>query len=99
MKRRWGGTRFDDTPEDPGAGLVNLVDIMLVFVCGLLVALVSARPELRQQRADRGEPVQQGQELAEMPQSLRGRQGGAGMQPVGQVYRDPATGKLILVGQ
>jgi hypothetical protein len=100
VKRRWGGTRFDDTPEDPQAGLVNLVDIMLVFVCGLLVALVSALPELllQQQRSERGAQVRQGKELAEMPPSLRGRDSGTGMQPVGQVFRDPATGKLILVG-
>lgn len=104
MKRRWGASRFDETPEDPQASLVNLVDIMLVFICALIVALVSAQPQMfdTQARKDAGAPeqaVQQGRELAEMPESLRGQQGGAGMQPVGQVYRDPKTGKLILVGQ
>lgn len=28
--------RFDDRDEDPRASLVNLVDVMLVFACGLL---------------------------------------------------------------
>ena len=31
--------RFDDRDEDPRASLVNLVDVMLVFACGLLAAL------------------------------------------------------------
>lgn len=101
---RWGRyARFDETPEDPQASLVNLVDIMLVFVCALIVALVSAQPQMFSvdASADKGSPqqaVQQGRELADLPDSMKGQQGGAGMEPVGQVYRDPRTGKLILVG-
>ena len=101
MRRRWGSARFDETPEDPQASLVNLVDIMLVFICGLIVALVSAQPQsTSSMRASGGERVvEQGRELAEMPEGMRGQAAGAGMEPVGQVYRDPQTGKLILVGQ
>lgn len=33
--------RFDDHDEDPGASLVNLADVMLVFACGLLAALAA----------------------------------------------------------
>ena len=95
MRRRWGSARFDETPEDPQASLVNLVDIMLVFICGLIVALVSAQPKV----AGGEQAVEQGRELAEMPEGMRGKSAGAGMEPVGQVYRDPKTGKLILVGQ
>jgi hypothetical protein len=95
MRRRWGSARFDETPEDPQASLVNLVDIMLVFICGLIVALVSAQPQF----AGGEQVVEQGQELAEMPEGMSGQAAGAGMEPVGQVYRDPKTGKLILVGQ
>ena len=108
MKRRWGRySRFDETPEDPQASLVNLVDIMLVFICALIVALVSAQPQLFSTTAPGqvdGQPgapqqtVQQGKELADLPDSMKGQQGGAGMEPVGQVSRDPKTGKLILVG-
>lgn len=105
MKRRWSQSRFDAAPEDPQASLVNLVDIMLVFICGLIVALVSAQPQLFKEsiaaapQAAGGEHVEQGRELAEMPEGLRGKQAGSGLQPVGQVYRDPQTGKLILVGK
>lgn len=103
MKRRWGSARFDEVPEDPQASLVNLVDIMLVFICGLIVALVSANPELAMQQKSGGagasaNVVEQGRELAELPEGLRGDSTGAGMEPVGQVFRDPQTGKLILVG-
>ena len=108
MKRRWSSGRFDETPEDPQASLVNLVDIMLVFICGLIVALVSAEPRLaaqvtkpedKSQSSAGTQVVEQGRELAEMPEGLRGKSAGAGMKPVGQVYRDPKTGKLILVGE
>lgn len=102
--RRWGRyARFDETPEDPQVSLVNLVDIMLVFICALIVALVSAQPQMfrltsSSQNGAQRQVVEQGRELAEMPESLKGGQDGAGMQPVGQVYRDPQSGKLILVG-
>ena len=101
MRRRWSSARFDETPEDPQASLVNLVDIMLVFICGLIVALVSAQPVLNStaNSAEGGKQVvEPGRELAELPEGLRGQAAGAGMEPVGQVYRDPKTGKLILVG-
>jgi hypothetical protein len=102
VRRRWSSARFDETPEDPQASLVNLVDIMLVFICGLIVALVSAQPVFssRSGSAEGGKQVvEPGRELAELPEGLKGQAAGAGMQPVGQVYRDPKTGKLILVGE
>ena len=33
-----------DEHEDPRASLVNLVDVMLVFACGLLAALTASQP-------------------------------------------------------
>jgi hypothetical protein len=95
VKRRWSASRFDETPEDPQSSLVNLVDIMLVFICGLIVALVSADARRTDSKT---QAVEQGRELTELPEGLRGQAAGAGMTPVGQVYRDPKTGKLILVG-
>jgi hypothetical protein len=102
---RWQRSRFDDAMEDPQTSLVNLVDIMLVFICGLVVALVSAsRQGQTENQTDASAPsggqeiVQKGRELAELPEGLRGQQAGEGMQPMGQVFKDPKTGKLILVG-
>jgi hypothetical protein len=78
------------------------VDIMLVFICGLVVALVSAQRQMQAEASARSagrEVVQKGRELSELPEGLRGQVAGEGMQPVGQVFKDPKTGKLILVGQ
>src|SRR4051812_34915016 len=114
--RDWKRSRFDESMEDPQTSLVNLVDIMLVFICGLVVALVSAQRQSEalsaqaqaqsqsagaQDAAGAGvkQIVEKGRELPEMPEGLRGQAAGEGMQPVGQVFRDPKTGKLILVGQ
>lgn len=95
--------RFDESTEDPQTALVNLVDIMLVFICGLIVALVSAQREMAIESTSSANAsskvVEQGRELSELPEGLRGSEAGAGMEPVGQVYKDPKTGKLILVGQ
>ena len=104
MKRDWKRSRFDDAMEDPQTSLVNLVDIMLVFICGLVVALVSAQRQSQAAAHDSAaagvkQVVEKGRELPEMPEGLRGQAAGEGMQPVGQVFRDPKTGKLILVGQ
>jgi len=115
VMRDWKRSRFDDSMEDPQTSLVNLVDIMLVFICGLVVALVSAQRQSQalsaqaqsqsqvqaQDAAGAGvkQIVEKGRELPEMPEGLRGQTSGEGMQPVGQVFRDPKTGKLILVGQ
>jgi hypothetical protein len=106
LKREWMRTRFDDSMEDPQTSLVNLVDIMLVFICGLVVALVSAQRQSEALAQAQGsaaagvkQVVEKGRELPEMPEGLRGQTAGEGMQPVGQVFRDPKTGKLILVGQ
>jgi len=90
--------RFDDSEEEPMGGLANLVDIMLVFACGLIAALAvrfGAVPE--QQRPSGGQEVVQGTEMPDLPQGIG--EAGSGYQSVGTVYRDPQTGKLILVGE
>ena len=95
---RWHRRRFDEGGEDPQAALVNLVDIMLVFICGLVVALISAQNRFAAE-AGAQQQVEQGRELTQLPEGLRGQQTGEGMQPIGQVFKDPKTGKLVLVGQ
>lgn len=83
--------RFDDHDEDPRASLVNLVDVMLVFACGLLAALAAGtQGALKAPR-----PVDKGQEI-ERPAS-GAQQAGSGYDRVGEVFRDPKTGKLVLI--
>ena len=82
---------FDDQDEDPRASLVNLVDVMLVFACGLLAALAAGS----QAQLKTPQTVEKGQEI-ERPASGQ-QQHGAGYDRVGEVFRDPKTGKLVLI--
>lgn len=88
----WRRSRFDEAGHEPLGPLSNLVDIMLVFVCGLIAALAS-----QQDAGPRGgETVTGGREVPELPRGIG--EAGSGYESVGEVYRDPQTGKLILVG-
>lgn len=87
-------SRFDDDAGDPLAAMANLVDVMLVFACGLIAALAMGRFVLADGKAQ-GTEVQQGREVPELPSG--DGQGGSGMTSVGRVFRDPKTGKLILI--
>lgn len=94
-RERWGG-RFDrEDAADPMGAMANLVDVMLVFACGLIAALLVGNVELGP-REPAGEPVQKGRELPRLPDGAGER--GEGFESVGTVFRDPHTGKLILIG-
>lgn len=86
-------SRFDHDDEDPRASLVNLVDVMLVFACGLLAALSA----VGQAMIKPAKELERGREIA-APPSVSGNPG-SGYQSVGQVYRDEKTGKLLLIEQ
>lgn len=83
-------SRFDHDDEDPRASLVNLVDVMLVFSCGLLAALAAGGHTVLQPRE-----ITQGREITAPHRAEQAV--GQGYQSVGQVYRDPKTGKLLLI--
>jgi hypothetical protein len=95
-KRRRLKGRFDDAEIDPLSGMANLVDVMLVFVCGLISALVLGKVGPAAEPKG-GVQVEQGQELPELPRGAGG--GMAGYESVGKVYRDAKTGKLVMVGE
>jgi hypothetical protein len=83
--------RFDDHDEDPRASLVNLVDVMLVFACGLLAALAAGT----QSALKVPKPVEKGREIERPISGVT--QNGSGYDRVGEVFRDPKTGKLVLI--
>jgi len=83
--------RFDDSDEDPRASLVNLVDVMLVFACGLIAALAAGT----QSALKSPKPVDKGQEIARPASGIT--HNGSGYDRVGEVFRDPKTGKLVLI--
>ncbi len=123
MSNAWRSSQFDSQEQEPLGPLANLIDIMLVFCCGLIAALVALSPDLEQhfqvsqQSATKKEPsvnkessankelstrIQPvdsiGKELTSTPEALKNRlQSQEGYQSMGQVYRDPETGKLILI--
>ena len=45
---KWRDSEFLESDEDPLGPMANLVDIILVFACGLIAALVSFSPDLQQ---------------------------------------------------
>lgn len=106
MSDAWRTSQFDNQEQEPLGPLANLIDIMLVFSCGLIAALVAVSPDLEQHfqinKKDSSVQVQAvnsvGKELTSAPEALKNKlQSQAGYQSMGQVYRDPKTGKLILI--
>ena len=98
MSRRWRSSRFAAGDDDPLGPLANMVDVVLLFACGLNAAMVSQTDLLeRLDASTQPVTVERGRELPRLPDSLEGNSG-KGLESVGQVYRDPATGKLILIG-
>ena len=109
MVRRKCKKRFSEGEEDPMAGTSNLVDAMLVIAVGFLIFVViswNMQSVIFQDNSqDQSKAVQQsptnitevteGQELNETPESSQSS--GQGYMEMGKVYKDPATGKLIMV--
>jgi hypothetical protein len=82
--------RFDQSDEDPRASLVNLVDVMLVFACGLIAAIAGAQGAFKTPQ-----PVEKGRQIERPASGVT--QDGSGYDRVGEVYRDPKTGQLVLI--
>ncbi len=101
----WAGKgRFHDEDTDPLSGLTNIMDVMLVFALGLMLALIAQHQQLQQTYLSGAEnskeqiEIQKGKSLNDVPKSVgQSLQSGDGMQSLGKVYRDPQTGKLILI--
>ena len=103
-------TAFEEDEEDPMTGVANLVDAMLVIAVGLLVFLViswnmqaivfndSVTPQERQDAINAMKQVteiDQGQQLNQTPDVSNSS--GEGYAELGKVYKDPSTGKLIMI--
>lgn len=101
-KPTWQQEKFSADESDPLSGFANIMDVMLVFALGLMMALVS-RFENAQSHFNvtpqQASPVTMGEELLDVPDTLKDRHKAkqGGMESLGQVYRDPKTGKLILI--
>jgi hypothetical protein len=81
---------------DPRIGLVNLADVMLVFACGLMLALVtywnldvSTMTEMIE-----GADVTEVSDIEDMTESTQNA--GSGYTELGTVFKDPMSGKLYM---
>ncbi|MBQ2653173.1 MAG: DUF2149 domain-containing protein [Methanobrevibacter sp.] len=109
MVRRKCKKRFSEGEEDPMAGTSNLVDAMLVIAVGFLIfvviswnmqSVVFQDPSQNPSEAVQNSPaniteVTEGQELNDTPESSDSQ--GQGYLEMGKVYKDPTTGRLIMV--
>ena len=81
---------------DPMSSMGNMGDIMLVFACGLMVALVVAwNVDLKDfQQFEESET----QEIEDVQENIdQFGEGGAGFVEKGTVWQDPKTGKYYLI--
>ena len=105
MVRKRSRRRSRRVEEDPMAGTSNLVDAMLVIAVGFLVFVIiswnmqamidpsqNIQEQMQQQKTTQ---VDQGQQLNDTPDTSNSS--GQGYMEMGKVYKDPSTGKLIMV--
>lgn len=92
---------LDDSGEDPTTGIINLTDCMLVLAVGFLVFSLMAihgNPTLLSETTGSSPntvTVTTGNTLNGTPANKSGS--GNNYQQMGTVYKDPTTGKLIMV--
>jgi hypothetical protein len=97
--RKYGKPRvFDDV--NPLEGVVNIVDVMLVFACGLMLALavywnIDLGPVGERIDVTRGREVTEAPEIRE--DLIKTRDRGKLYQRMGTVYKDPETGQLFML--
>ena len=109
MVRKKQRRRRTREEEDPMAGTANLVDAMLVIAVGFLIFIVMSwnvqsvvfsdmSQDEKQKVMDNMKQVSevtQGQELNDTPDTSESS--GQGYTEMGKVYKDPSTGRLIMV--
>ena len=89
-------TRKAAEEVDPMSSMGNIGDIMLVFACGLMVALVVAwNVDLGQFTQVEMDQTQEVDDVERMTEMLYGE--GNAFVEKGTVYQDPTTGKYYLV--
>ena len=82
---------FLESEGSPMESIANIVDVMLVFACGLLLALVTVwNVDIGLDRPDNMYEVS---DVVNESQSVQKEN----LQEAGKVYRDPATGNLYFI--
>lgn len=93
-----GASYEAEAQADPMGGLSNLADAMLVFACGLMLALVTYwnldLPSVTELDSAKMKEVSNVEEMVDSALSPSG-----GYTELGIVYQDPSTGKLYMMRQ
>ncbi len=92
INKNGGRLRTNRKPAEdinPMESVANLVDVMLVFACGLIIALIAAWNVDVAKTPYHVSDIKESQEQEEIsPEDL---------QEMGKVYKDPETGKLYVI--
>ena len=109
VRRKQRRRRASDDDIDPMAGTTNLVDAMLVLALGFLIFVVISwnmqsvifsdmsqdQKQAVMESMKQVSEVTQGHELNDTPDTSQSS--GQGFTELGKVYKDPSSGKLIMV--
>ena len=109
VRRKQRRRRASDDDIDPMAGTTNLVDAMLVLALGFLIFVVISwnmqsvifsdmsqdQKQAVMESMKQVSEVTQGQELNDTTDTSQSS--GQGFTELGKVYKDPSSGKLIMV--
>ncbi len=92
-------SRWRQEEVNPLEGAINIVDAMLVFACGLMLALaINWNVDFG---LGQSVTLEQGREMTDIPEireDLIETQGqGEVYERMGTVYKDPSTGKLFML--
>ncbi len=94
--RRLGRRSAFSEDYDPMSGLANLVDVILVFACGLMIAIVTFwNVDLSkvQDIIDESEL----KEVTDVEQAIEDGDISETLQNQGTAYKDPETGKIYII--
>ena len=97
MRGSFTSNAYRETEDaDPRVGLVNLADVMLVFACGLMLALVSAW-NLDVSRLTEVAETGEFSEVSGIEEFMNSEGSGTSFTQLGMVYQDPMTGKMYML--
>ena len=81
--------RKNTDDASPMESLANLVDVMLVFACGLIIALIAAYNVDVTKTPYRIDSIKEKASQSQMTKD--------DLQEMGKVYKDPNTGKMYVI--
>lgn len=88
--------RISSEEINPLEGAINIVDAMLVFACGLMLAVIiywNVDLGYTEERVD----LKRGQEVTQDRNMRNGLNESKLYEKMGTVYKDPATGRLFML--